>query len=51
MSLLSQIESILFVSHQPLSLAQLKKLTDGKKGEIEDALSSITNRCWNYIHG
>jgi segregation and condensation protein B len=44
MSLLSQIESILFVSHQPLSLAQLKKLTDGKKGEIEDALSSLKKK-------
>jgi segregation and condensation protein B len=44
MSLISKIESLLFVSHQPLSLAQLKKLTDNKKGEIEDALSQLKEK-------
>ncbi len=38
MSLISQIESLLFVSHSPLSVEQLKKLTKHKKKEVEDAL-------------
>ena len=44
MSVTSQIESLLFVSHQPLSLAQLKKLTDAKKSEVEAALSSLKEK-------
>lgn len=41
MSLVSKIESLLFVSSQPVSVSQLKKLTEAKKGEVEAALRSI----------
>ena len=41
MSLRSKIESLLFVSSQPISITQLKKLTDAKKGEVEVALCEL----------
>ncbi|PJC40500.1 MAG: SMC-Scp complex subunit ScpB [Parcubacteria group bacterium CG_4_9_14_0_2_um_filter_41_8] len=47
MSLLSKIESLLFVSSEPLSLSQLKKLCDAKKGEVEDALEQLREKYKN----
>jgi segregation and condensation protein B len=47
MSIRNKIESLLFVSHQPLSVLQLKKLTDAKKKEVEDALKELTDHYKN----
>lgn len=44
MSLISKIESLLFVSNQPLSLTQLKKLCDAKKDEVQSALSELKKK-------
>ncbi|MBI2050426.1 MAG: SMC-Scp complex subunit ScpB [Parcubacteria group bacterium] len=41
MPLASKIESLLFVSSQPISITQLKKLTGAKKGEVEAALREL----------
>jgi len=41
MSLRSQIESLLFVSSQPISISQLKKLTDAKKADVASALREL----------
>ncbi|MBU2576062.1 SMC-Scp complex subunit ScpB [Patescibacteria group bacterium] len=44
MSLISKIESLLFVSNQPLSLSQLKKLCEVKKSDIENALRALREK-------
>jgi len=44
MSLISKIESLLFVSNQPLSLVQLKKMCDAKKIDVEYALSELKKK-------
>ena len=44
MSIKTKIESLLFVSSQPLSIAQIKKLTDSKKQEIESALKELEEK-------
>ncbi|MEK7188937.1 MAG: SMC-Scp complex subunit ScpB [Patescibacteria group bacterium] len=41
MSLRSKIESVLFVSSQPVSVAQLRKLIDAKVGEVAEALREL----------
>ncbi|OJI06519.1 SMC-Scp complex subunit ScpB [bacterium CG10_46_32] len=41
MTLASHIESLLFVSSQPVSVSQLKKITDAKKSDIDAALKDI----------
>jgi len=41
MQLRSNIESLLFVSSQPLAISQLKKLTGATKGEVEAALGEL----------
>jgi len=44
MSLISKIESLLFVSSEPISLAQIKKICDEKKSEIESALDYLRKK-------
>ena len=44
MSLISKIESLLFVSNQPLSVAQIRKLTDSKKPDVESALKELEEK-------
>ena len=41
MTLASTIESLLFVSSQPVSVSQLKKLTGAKKADIDAALKGL----------
>ncbi|MBI1961669.1 MAG: SMC-Scp complex subunit ScpB [Parcubacteria group bacterium] len=41
MPLQSKIESLLFVSSVPVSVSQLKKFTDAKKGEVAAALNGL----------
>jgi segregation and condensation protein B len=41
-NLISQLESLLFVSNKPLSLKQLAKFTGGTEAEIESALQELS---------
>lgn len=45
--LAGKIESLLFVSSEPISLAQLKKMCDSKKGDIEVALDCLREKYKN----
>lgn len=38
----NKIESLLFISHKPLSIAELAKLTDSDKPSVENALMELT---------
>ena len=42
MNLKNQIESLLFISHKPLSVADLAKLTDSDKPVVENALMELS---------
>lgn len=44
MSLHAKIESLLFVSAEPLSIRSLAKLLDAKKNEVEDALDELQKK-------
>ena len=44
MSLLAKIESLLFVSAEPLSVRSLVRLLDAKKGEVEEALAKLQTK-------
>ena len=46
-SLSSQIESLLFVSSEPVSLSELKKCCDAKKSDIEEALDCLREKYKN----
>lgn len=40
--LLSQIESLMFVSHKPLTLKQLEKFTGAQEGAVREALAQLS---------
>jgi len=42
MNLKDQIESLLFISHKPLSVAELAKLTESDKPSVENALMELS---------
>lgn len=44
MSLVAKIESLLFVSAEPLSVRSLAKFLDAKKNEVESALDELQNK-------
>ena len=43
MNLKNQIESLLFISHKPLSISEMAKLTEADKGAVETELMELSN--------
>lgn len=44
MELKNKIESLLFISHKPLNVAELAKLTEADKAAVEQAIMELTNQ-------
>lgn len=51
MSLISQLEALLYVSHKPLSLKRLAQLTGAEEGAIPQALHSLQEQLRQGGHG
>lgn len=44
MNIKNQLESLLFISHKPLAVSELVKLTESKKEAVEEALKELSEK-------